>query len=407
MNTIRDRFPFFSHNPHVVYLDSAATTLKADVALQALNEYYTSYSVNIHRGMYPLAQKADLAYHASRKKIAHFLNAQTPDEIVFTKGATEGLNLLASSLGQSLINPERGVLTSVIEHHANFVPWQQIAKKHNAPFQVALINPLTMTVREICDEFEKNITQDTAILALTHISNVTGTVLPIQEIAHQARQINPHIIIVLDMCQSVQHMSIDVQQLDIDFAVFSGHKCFGPTGIGVLYGKKSRLDKLLPYQFGGDMIYEVGLSQSSFAEAPSKFEAGTPPIAQAISLASALEFVQELTSSDCHNNLKDLRAYCVKQFEKLFPNDVVVHQSKHLDSCAIVCFTVNRCHPHDVAHMLGEQNICIRAGHHCAQPLHKHLSIPSSCRVSLSVYNTTDDIDSLMQGITRVITQLT
>lgn len=403
MNPWKDQFPIFQHNPNITYLDSAATTLKPQSVIDTITEYYRDYSSNIHRGLYPIAEKASGGYEEARQTIARFINARRPEEIIFTKGATEALNLLASSLSGTVIKPGVEVLTTIVEHHANFVPWQQQVIKKGAKFGVITFDPLKATKEDILETFRMHITKETSILAFTHVSNVLGLVLPVKEIVATARAINPEVIIVLDACQSIQHIPIDVQALDVDFLVFSGHKIFGPTGIGVLYGKYDKLNRLPPYQFGGDMIEEVSIERSTFAKPPQKFEAGTPPIAEAIGLGEAIQFVQKVGLKTIETQTQKVRQYALAKLREKFGSQIQIYTNDVARFTGVVSFNLTGCHPHDVAQIVGEQGICIRVGHHCAQPLHTFLNLPATCRVSLSLYNHEADIDKLISGLTNVI----
>lgn len=399
----KDQFPIFKSQLDLTYLDSAATTLKPQVVIDKLAEYYRDYSSNIHRGLYPIAEKASNEFESARQIVAQFINAQKTEEIVFTKGATEALNLLASSLSQGIIKPGVEVLTTIVEHHANFVPWQQASIKSGAKFGVITFDPLKSTKEEVLESFRLGITKETAILALTHVSNVLGLVLPIKEIIALARSINPTIIIIVDACQSIQHFPIDVQALDVDFLVFSGHKIFGPTGVGVLYGKYDRLNAMPPYQFGGDMIEEVGIEESSFANPPNRFEAGTPPIAEVIALGEAIKFVQTIGLKPIEHRSRDLRQYALEKLRSSFGSTIQLYTNDHELFSGVISFNLQGCHPHDVAQIIGEQNVCIRVGHHCAQPLHTYLDLTATCRASLSVYNDENDIDKFSTSLKNVI----
>ena len=403
MNPWKDQFPIFQSQPGMVYLDSAATTLKPQSVIDKITSYYRDYSSNIHRGLYPIAEKASAEYETSRQTIANFINAKRSEEIIFTKGATEALNLLASSLSGIVIKPGAEVLSTIVEHHANFVPWQQEAIVKGAKFRVITFDPLKATKEEIIETFRISITQNTAVLAFTHVSNVLGLVLPAKEIIDVARSINPQIIIVLDVCQSIQHIPIDVQALDVDYIVFSGHKVFGPTGIGVLYGKYNQLDKLPPYQFGGDMIEEVSVEKTTFAKLPNKFEAGTPPIAEVIGLGEAIRFVQSTGIKTIETQIQKVRQYALTRLRDTFGSQIQIYTNDFARFSGVVSFNLAGCHPHDIAQIVGEQGVCIRVGHHCAQPLHTYLDLPATCRMSLSIYNEEEDVDKLVTSLKNVI----
>ena len=403
MNPWRDQFPIFQSRPSMTYLDSAATTLKPQCVIDAITKYYREYSSNIHRGLYPIAEKASEEYEKSREIVSRFIHAKHAEEIIFTKGATEALNLLASSLSRTVIRPGVEVLTTIVEHHANFVPWQQSAVEKGAKFGVVTFHPLDSDIGQILEAFRLSITKNTAILAITHVSNALGLVLPIKEIVSVAREINPRIQIVLDACQSIQHYPIDVQTLDVDFLVFSGHKIFGPTGVGVLYGKKAKLDLLPPYQFGGDMIEEVTIERTTFAKVPTKFEAGTPPIAEVIGLGEAIQFVQSIALKNIESQTQAVRKYALKRLQETFGPQIHIYSTNQQNFSGIISFNLEGCHPHDVAQIVGVQEVCIRVGHHCAQPLHTHLNLPATCRMSLSIYNDEQDIDKLVEALKNVL----
>ena len=403
MNIYRNDFPIYKSSPELVYLDSAATTLKPQIVIDKVSEYYQKYSSNIHRGLYPIAQKASYEYENSRQIISNFINSQSPEQIIFTKGATDALNLLATSLSGSVIRQGVEVLTTIVEHHANFVPWQQAAIKNKAKFGVITFDPLHSTKKQIIEAFRLSITNETAILTLTYVSNVLGLVLPISEIISLARSINPQIIIVVDACQAIQHIPIDTQQIDCDFLVFSGHKCFGPTGVGVLYGKRQRLEELTPYQYGGDMIEEVTIEKTTFAKIPNKFEAGTPPIAEVIGLGTAISYISNIGLKTIDSQCKIIHSYAIEKLESTFGHQIEIYGKDDQIYSGIVSFNMVGCHPHDVAQIVGDQNVCIRVGHHCAQPLHSYLNIPATCRMSFSLYNTHDDIDKAILSFQNVL----
>lgn len=396
-------FPLLTKLLDVVYLDSGATTLKPQPVIDAELGYYQMYSANIHRGLYPLSIKATQAYDVARASVAKLLHADSPSEIVFTKGATEGLNLLASSLAQDL-NSGDEIVCTILEHHSNFVPWQQICQYKK--MKLLIIDSKFTMQKDGQVKMGTYISKKTKILTLPYISNVTGEILPIKEIVAAARKINPHIITIVDACQAVAHLPVDVQDLDCDFLVFSGHKLYGPTGIGVLYGKKEQLERLPPYQFGGDMIHSVSIGKTTFAQIPSKFEAGTPPIAQAIGLGSAIEHVLSIGFEAIQKHESELYAYAIKKLA-VFGSDLIVVQPvvSAQNGHSIVTFTSPRVHAHDLADLLGQGNICVRAGHHCAQPLHDHLGLSATARISFGLYNTHADIDAFVAELQKIIAQ--
>ncbi|MEI6326577.1 MAG: cysteine desulfurase [Candidatus Roizmanbacteria bacterium] len=400
---MKTKFPLLAKYPKMTYLDSGATTLKPQSVIDAELEYYRSYSANIHRGLYPLSIKATEAYDASRKMVAVLLNARSPHEIVFAKGATDGLNLLAMSLTQNLESPDEIVCT-ILEHHSNFVPWQQISQKKDLNLRV-IDFPLAESRNNGINASEF-ISSKTKILTLPYISNVTGEVLPIKQIVAASRKINPELIVIVDACQAVAHIPIDVQDLDCDFLVFSGHKLYGPTGIGVLYGKGARLEALAPYQYGGDMIHSVSLSKTTFAPVPAKFEAGTPPIAQAIGLGEAIRFILGMGFESIQKHESELYKYAIESLSHLATDlEIVQPVISQQKGNSIITFTSPFVHPHDMADLLGQSDVCIRAGHHCAQPLHDHLHLNATARISFGLYNRSKDIDTFCTELKKIIGQ--
>ena len=359
----------------ITYLDSAATTQKPIQVIDAISNYYKTSNANVHRGLYTLAQKATMAFEDARQVVATFINT-TPEHIVFTKGTTESLNLLASSL-----NLQEGdeVLLTEMEHHANLVPWQQT--KATIKFI-----PLNENYELDLEAAKQLITDKTKIVAVTHMSNVLGTINDIQTLTQLAHKHNAQIVV--DAAQSIAHLKINVN--DIDLLVFSGHKICGPTGIGILYGKD--LNQLQPYQFGGDMINEVTYESSTFQEAPYRFEAGTPNIAGAIGLAAAIKYLETATH-------EDVTEYALQQLQSIKGLKIIGPQTNR---APIFSFTLDGIHSHDVAEILNKYNICVRAGHHCAMPLMKKLNIHGTTRASFYIYNTKEDVDTLVEGIKKV-----
>ncbi len=390
---VKSDFPIFNNNPNLVYLDSAATSQKPQVVLDKVTEYYEQYNSNIHRGIYKIAEKATAEYEEARSKIAKFINAASSDEIVFTSGTTQSINLLSHSLEDQIGEGDEIVVT-IADHHSNFVPWQQLAKKKGAKFVAAdvLSTPLIQSV-----------TEHTRILAFPLISNTLGTVFPVKEIVAQARKISPHIYIIVDAAQSVPHRSIDVRALDADFVAFSGHKMCGPTSIGVLWGKAERLKNLPPYQFGGEMIEEVRVESTTFKDIPYKFEAGTPPIAQAIGLGAAIDYLSSIGMDKIEEHEKSLVEYARAELEKVFSEKInILGPGVGEDRGGLLSFTFGKYHAHDVAQILDEENICVRAGHHCTMPLHNSLGVNASIRASFYIYNDESDVNKLIAGLKKV-----
>jgi len=411
---VRDDFPIYYHNPDLVYLDSSATSLKPISVINKLTDYYKKYSANIHRGIYQLAEKASEEYEETRKILSLFINSKIPEEIIFTKGTTESLNLIAASLGSDILQEGDEIVTTIMEHHANFVPWQQLVERNGAILKVIGINDqhelgivtYNYAGKAIID-FEEIITNRTKILALTYVSNTLGTINPVKEIIKAAKKKNPQIITVVDAAQAIPHYEIDVRDLDCDFLVFSGHKMLGPTGVGVLWGKKKLLESMRPYQFGGDMIREVKLEQTTFADVPHKFEAGTPPIAEVIALKESVAYLNYYGFEDIRKHETSLVTTAVSQLQDEFGELIhILGPQNPKNRAGIVTFTLNGIHPHDIAQVLDESQVCVRAGHHCTMPLHDSLGLAATVRVSFYLYNTKDDIDKLITGLKRAVSLL-
>ena len=381
---IRQSFPVFQHFPNLVYLDNASTTQKPQVVIEAEREYYEQHNANVHRGIYRLAAEATALYEGSRERCARFLNAPQAKQVIFTSGTTDGINLVAQCFALPRLEPGDQVLISAMEHHSNLIPWQQVclAKKGELDLQTLqdLLNPKVK------------------ILALTHISNTLGTLNPIAEIIATAHA--QGVPVLVDAAQSISSHQIDVQALDVDFLVFSGHKIFGPTGTGVLYGKEKWLKEMPPYRFGGEMIRDVTFSKTTFAPIPHKFEAGTPNIAGVATLATALDFVDSLGQKNIAAHLQTLLEVGM---EKLSSIPGIHFYGEAAQKSGIISFTIDGIHPHDLATILGQQDICIRAGHHCTQPIMDFYDIPGTVRASFSVYNTLEDVNTLAEGVRNVL----
>lgn len=400
---IRNDFPIFARNAGApfVYLDSAATSLKPKCVLDVMRDYYESYSANVSRGVYEMAEKSTAAYEESRTIIGQFIGANRAEKIIFVRNATEALNLLAAQFGSLILREGDGILLSEMEHHANLIPWQQLAKQkkcvlHFLPFNIK------------SGELEWNSTnfgsflkeRRIKIISLVHSSNVLGTINPIKEIFAIAREVGVYTIV--DAAQSIVHMPIDVQQLHADFLVCSGHKMFGPTGIGVLWGRYELLDRMQPYQTGGEMIQDVGLKTSTFKDPPHRFEAGTPHIAGAIGLAAAVRWMQEIGMQTIREHEKELLAYAqkhllrVKGLHMLGPTDIEKRSG-------VISFIIDGIHPHDIGSFLAQDGIMIRVGDHCAKPLHKKLNLTASSRISISIYNNREDIDAAVASLKKMV----
>jgi cysteine desulfurase / selenocysteine lyase len=391
MHDIKSQFPIFQNNPGLVYLDNAATTQKPEVVLNVLTDFYTKMNANVHRGLYPLSENATELYELARRKVAKFINAD-PEEIIFVSGTTDGINSIANSLVKSgMLSSQPKILATELEHHANILPWQGIenAQMHYIPMNENF--ELDMTAVDNLGQVD--------VLAISHISNVTGTLLPVKEIIARCSQKYS----VVDAAQSIAHMPIDVKDMNCDFLVFSGHKAYGPTGIGVIYAKKEYLENMSPFRVGGGMIREVHRDSATWAELPQRFEAGTPAIAETVSLAAALEFICEL-------DLEQIQAYESEHADYLadglqsIPGLKLYHPREITQHGGVFSFSIEGIHPHDLAQALGEEKICVRAGHHCTQILHREiLKIPASTRVSLAIYNDKTDIDKLIIGLDKAI----
>jgi cysteine desulfurase/selenocysteine lyase len=398
-------FPLLAHNPSLTYLDSAATSLKPQEVLDAMNEYYTSYSANIHRGLYKLSEKASEEYEETRQVVADFIHAPSADEIIFTRNATESINLIAYTCGQHMIDSDNEIVTTVLEHHANFVPWQQLALRRGAHLRVidcGDAGDLDIYAKNGKIDLTGLVTDKTWILALQHISNVLGTIQPIKDIIKAARAIQPKIIVVVDAAQSAPHIPIDVQDLDCDFLAFSSHKMLGPTGVGVLWGRKRLLDAMPPFLFGGDMIRGVYLDHTDFAEPPYKFEAGTPDIAGVIGLKAAVMCLQKHGIDQMFKREVSLKEKLDSALQKEFEENIhILGSSARTPRIAVAAFTLKGCHPHDIAGILDEENVAVRAGNHCAMPLHTRFGVHATTRASFYLYNDEKDIGTLISALRK------
>lgn len=397
MASIKDQFPIFEKNPTLVYLDSGATTLKPLSVLQKMMEYYADYSSNIHRGLYPISERATEEYEKVRDKIVEFIGAKFASEIIFTSGTTSGLNLVARGWGdKNLIDGDEVVVTEM-EHHSNLVPWQELAKRKNLKLKFLPIVDFHLDMSKLKEVINEN----TKLLAVTHVSNVLGTVNPVKEIVRQCRMINPSIIVVVDGAQAVSHIKVDVGDMDVDFYAFSGHKMYGPTGVGVLYTKASRQLEMDPESFGGGMIKEVLKEKSTWANGPEKFEAGTPPIAEVIGLGASVDFLQQMGMENLTRHEKEITDYAMLQLVQSPQIKVVGPQKNRIGVISIFLNKDKMGTAHDWSSILGSNfNVCVRAGHHCAMPLHELLGLPwGTLRASIGIYNTKEDIDVLVKGL--------
>lgn len=379
----------------LVYLDSAATSQKPRQVIDTLRDYYARENANIHRGAYYLSQAATDAYELARHKVRMFLNAAHDEEIVFVRGATEAINLVAATFSATLIGPGDEIVLSVMEHHANIVPWQLQAVSRGAVLRIV---PMQADGDLSLSAFEDLLSLRTKLVAIAHVSNALGTIHPIETIIQKAHA--KGIPVLVDGCQAVPHLPVDVHALDADFYAFSGHKVFGPTGIGVLYGKMAWLEKLPPYQGGGDMIERVTFEKTTFRPAPGKFEAGTPHIAGAIGLGAAVDYVTSVGHTRIAEYESRLRTYAAEKLGAIPGVSLIGQPAKQVP---VLSFTVENAHPHDVATMLDAQGISIRAGHHCCQPLMRHLGVSGTNRASFAFYNTPEEIDHLAQTLPGIV----
>ena len=377
----------------LVYLDNAATTQKPTAVLAALETYYREANANVHRGVHTLAERATTQYEAAREKVQHFINANESAEVLFTRGTTTSLNWVAKSYGEANVKSEDEILISAMEHHSNLIPWQQLAKKTGAALKY-----IELTEEGLLDmeSFHAQLSEKTKIVALAHVSNVLGVVNPIQEIARLTHTRGA--VLVVDGAQAVPHMPVDVQELDADFYAFSGHKMVGPTGIGVLYGKRVLLEQMEPVEFGGEMIAMVDEQDSTWKELPWKFEAGTPNIAGAIGLGAAIDYLSTVGLMSIHEHEKDLLAYLWPKLTAI-PGLTIYGPKDLAKRTGIVTFNLDGLHPHDVATAMDMEGVAIRAGHHCAQPLMRRLSADSTARSSFYLYNTTADVDKFIEAL--------
>ncbi|MBI4129899.1 cysteine desulfurase [Candidatus Roizmanbacteria bacterium] len=408
-------FPIL-RNKKLVYLDSAATSLKPQSVIDAINDYYSHYSANVFRGLYDISEKATLKYEETREKVAQFINAKSSSEIVFTSGTTESINLVAYAWGRLTVGEGDEIVTTVMEHHSNFVVWQALARENGGVLKVLDVdeqgklkikNEKGKTTYKNSKLLLQNvITKKTKLLAITHVSNVLGTINPIKEIVVEVKRLNPKCLVLVDGAQAVPHMKVDMQDLGCDYYAFSGHKMLGPTGIGVLWGRKELLNSMVPFQFGGSMIAKVSLTETTFKETPMKFEAGTPHVAGVIGLGAAVDYLQNIGMEVIRQHEIELTTYVLEKLSGL--NHLTIYGSKDISiRGGVLSFNVfdksgNLVHPHDVAEILRRENICVRVGHHCAMPLHERLGIPGSVRASLYLYNTNEDINRLVKSVQNV-----
>ena len=389
---LKNRFPVFKKNPNLVFLDTAASALKVDTMIETITECYSYEYANIHRGIYELSAKLTKRYEESRLLVSKFVNAPSVNNIIFTKSATEAINLVSSCLSENYFEDGDEVLVSSLEHHANLVPWHLIRKK----IKIIAANINSKGELDYNDLINK-INTKTKLVSLTHMSNVTGSITDFEEIKIKIKKLN--IPILIDGCQYVPHKKLDIKELDPDFYVFSAHKLYGPTGLGILYMKEDWINKLKPYQGGGSMIKNVEIDSSTYVDGPYKFEAGTPPIAQVVGLASCINFINEVGIRNIFSYENNLSKYAYQELKKI--NDIKIY-GDFKNQTSIISFNIDGLHFNDLAMLLDKKNIAIRTGHHCAQPFMKHFNITGNARMSFGVYNSKDDIDFFISSINEV-----
>ncbi len=401
VESTREFFPILSrklNDKTLVYLDNAATSQKPQVVIDALSNYYSNYNANIHRGIHTLAEEATAAYESTRMTVRRFINAAFPEEIIFTRGATEGINLVAYTWGRKNIRAGDEIIISGMEHHSNIVPWQILCEEKKS---ILKIIPVTNTGELDIDAYNNLLSPKTKLVSVVHVSNSLGTINPVKEIIDAAHRVGATVMI--DGAQSTVHLDIDVQQLDCDFFAFSGHKVYGPTGVGVLYGKKEILQSMPPFMGGGEMIKEVTFEKTTYADLPYKYEAGTPNIADTVALKSALDFITDTGKDAIRKHENDLLKYATAQLEAL-PGLRIIGKAN--EKVSVVSFVIKNIHPQDIGVLLDNQGIAVRTGHHCTQPLMDRLKIPGTVRASFAMYNTEEEIDRLVSGLQKAIKML-
>jgi len=397
VNAIRQQFPILKtamRGKPMVYLDSSATSQKPQCVIDAVTEYYEQDNANVHRGVYELSERATLQYEGVRNKAQQFINANTREEIIFTRGTTEAINLVAFSYGEKFVTSGDEVLISGMEHHSNIVPWQMLCERKGAKLNVIpVLDDGTLDK----DAYKKLLTKKTKIVAIAHVSNVLGTINPIKEMVALAHQKN--IPVLIDGAQGAPHMKLDMQDIDCDFYAFSSHKMYGPTGVGVLFGKKKWLEAMPPYQGGGDMISTVSFEKTKYNVVPLKFESGTPSIAQVIGLGAAIDFLNQFDLNEVEKHEEALVHYCMDQLKQMDGLKIIGNSNI---KTAAVSFVMDDAHSHDIASILDAEGIAVRGGHHCAMPLMQRFNVPATTRASFGIYNTKEDVDKLILGLKKV-----
>lgn len=398
VNKIREDFPIlkkYIHDKPLVYLDNAATTQKPSYVINKMNSYYEGMNANIHRGVHALSQEATEAFEESRIIVKKFINALGKNEIIFTRGTTESINLVASTYGRTHLKEGDEIIISHMEHHSNIVPWQMLCKEKNAKLRII---PVNNSGELVLEEFEKMLNKKTKFVSIVYASNSLGTVNPVKKIIDLAHSHN--IPVMLDAAQAVNHLPIDVQELDCDFLAFSGHKLYGPTGIGILYGKVNHLEAMPPYMGGGDMISKVTFEETTYNELPHKFEAGTPDIAGAIGLGAAIEYVEKVGLKNIAHHENELLQYATEALSDLKGIRIIGTAKEKI---GVLSFHFEKVHPHDIGTFLDFEGVAIRTGHHCTQPLMDRFKIPATSRASFAMYNTREEVDTLVMGLKKIL----
>jgi cysteine desulfurase/selenocysteine lyase len=395
---IRQEFPILNREVKgrpLIYLDNAATTQKPQQVIDAIIHYYTNYNANIHRGIHTLAEEATADFEKTRDLVKSFIGAGSREEIIFTKGTTEGINLVAYTWGRKNIKAGDEIIISTMEHHSNIVPWQILCEEKDAVLKVIPIND---DGELVLNEYEKMLGPKTKLVSIVQVSNALGTVNPVKQMIARAHEVGA--VVMVDGAQSAVHLDIDVSDMDCDFFAFSAHKLYGPTGVGVLYGKKELLESMPPFQGGGEMIKEVTFKKTTFNDLPYKFEAGTPNIADVIAFKSAIHFIQSIGKEKIRKHEQELLEYAHQELEKI-PGLKIIGKAK--DKISVVSFIIENAHPQDIGILLDNRGIAVRTGHHCAQPLMDRFSIPGTARASFAVYNTKYELDELVNALKRVV----
>lgn len=395
---IRKQFPVLHQNVNgrpLIYFDNAATSQKPQVVLDALNKYYRADNANIHRGIHTLAERATTAFEDTRKRVRHFINSAEAEEIIFTKGTTDGINLVASTFGRKYIGPDDEIIISAMEHHSNIVPWQLLCEEKGCQLKIIPVNEKGEWIME---QFHELLTEKVKLVAVGHISNSLGTINPVKEIIQAAHDVGAKVL--LDGAQAAPHSSIDVQDLDVDFYAFSAHKAYGPTGVGVLYGKRALLEAIPPYQGGGEMIKEVHFTGTTYNDIPYKFEAGTPNIADVVAFKAAMDFIDEIGKDAINAHEQELLSHAndlLSQVDGFHPIGTAKNK------VSVISFLIDGMHPFDLGQLLDARGIAVRTGHHCTQPLMDSFKIEGTVRASFSMYNTKEEIDSFVKALQDIV----